>query len=50
MLTEGKQRHRKYNSHNLREKDTNELIYRTETDRDLQSKLMVTQGKRWEGE
>ena len=27
--------------------DTNELIYKTETDPDLENKLMVTKGERW---
>ena len=27
--------------------DTNEVIYKTEIDLDLESKLMVTKGERW---
>ena len=30
---------------NLKEKDTNELIYKTETLTDLENKLMITRGK-----
>ena len=29
--------------------DTNELIYKTETDSDLENELMVTRGKGWGG-
>ena len=29
--------------------DTNELIYKTETDSDLENELMVTRGKGWRG-
>ena len=29
--------------------DTNELIYKTETDSDIENKLMVTKGERWRG-
>ena len=32
-----------------KKKDTNELIYKTETDSQSSKKLMVTKGERWEG-
>ena len=32
---------------NLKRNDTNELIYKTETDSDLEKEFMVGQGKGW---
>ena len=29
--------------------DTNELIYKTEIDSDIENKVMVTKGERWRG-
>ena len=34
---------------NLKKNDTNELIYKTETDSDLENELMVSRGKGGEG-
>ena len=34
---------------NLKENDTNELIYKTETLSDIENKLMVTKGERGKG-
>jgi len=34
---------------NLKKKDTNELIYKTETDSGLENKLWVRKGEKWRG-